>query len=58
VDGARTFLAAMLAGQRGASALTEAGLTEARSRRAANPTLTERETGLLGEAEDLIRELL
>lgn len=58
VDGVRELLAAMLAGQRGASAVTEAGLTEARGRRAANPTLTERETGLLGEAEDLIRELL
>ena len=40
------------------SHLTEAGLTEARRRRAANPTMTRREIELLGEAEELIRTLL
>ncbi|MGW3492122.1 phosphotransferase [Streptomyces sp. NPDC001020] len=58
VEGVRELLAAMLDGQEGASALTEAGLTEARARRAANPTMTRREIEVLGEAEDLIRALL
>ncbi|MER6354089.1 phosphotransferase [Streptomyces sp. NPDC001634] len=58
VDGVRALLAAMLAGQRGASALTEEGLLEARARRAANPTMTAREVELLGEAEHLIRGLI
>lgn len=39
------------------STLTEEGLSEARARRAANPTMSEREVQLLGEAEKLIREL-
>ncbi|WP_329299398.1 phosphotransferase [Streptomyces sp. NBC_00659] len=38
--------------------VTEEGLEEAASRRAANPTMSTRETGLLGEADALIRELL
>jgi uncharacterized membrane-anchored protein len=38
--------------------VTEAGLVEAGSRRAANPTMSTREVGLLGEADALIRELL
>ncbi|OIJ86212.1 phosphotransferase [Streptomyces colonosanans] len=58
VAGVRELLAAMLAGQEGASALTEAGLAKARARRAANPTMTGREVEVLGEAEDLIRALL
>ena len=52
---ARTMLAALLADP---SHLTEAGLTEARRRRAANPTMSPREVELLGEAEDLIRTFL
>jgi|UniRef100_A0AAU3HUB5 aminoglycoside phosphotransferase (APT) family kinase protein len=38
--------------------VTEEGLVEAGSRRAANPTMSTREVGLLGEADALIRELL
>ncbi|WP_392967979.1 phosphotransferase [Streptomyces sp. LN245] len=38
--------------------VTEEGLEEAGSRRAANPTMSTREVGLLGEADALIRELL
>jgi aminoglycoside phosphotransferase (APT) family kinase protein len=53
-DAARALLASLLAGP---SALTEEGLTEARRRRAANPTMTRQETGLLPTAEELIREL-
>lgn len=37
--------------------LTEAGLEEARRRRAANPTMTAREVELLGEADELVRSL-
>jgi aminoglycoside phosphotransferase (APT) family kinase protein len=37
------------------SDLTEAGLTEALRRRAANPTMSRREVELLGDAEELIR---
>ena len=58
VEGVRELLAAMLAGQEGDSVLTEAGLAQARARRAANPTMTRREVEVLGEAEDLIRGLL
>ncbi|RPF33111.1 phosphotransferase [Streptomyces sp. TLI_185] len=54
-DGARAMLTALLADP---SHLTEAGLTEARRRRAANPTMSRREIELLGEAEELIRTLL
>ncbi|MFE2299065.1 phosphotransferase [Streptomyces sp. NPDC059445] len=38
--------------------VTEAGLVEAGRRRAANPTMSPREVELLGEADELIRELL
>jgi aminoglycoside phosphotransferase (APT) family kinase protein len=51
---ARAMLAALLADP---SDLTEAGLEEARRRRAANPTMTSREVELLGEAEELVRLL-
>ncbi|WP_043683711.1 phosphotransferase [Streptomyces xylophagus] len=51
---ARAMLAALLAEP---SDLTEAGLEEARRRRAANPTMTSREVELLGEAEELVRLL-
>ncbi|MGQ5637179.1 MULTISPECIES: phosphotransferase family protein [unclassified Streptomyces] len=51
---ARALLASLLEGP---SALTEEGLTEARLRRAANPTMTRQETGLLPAAEELIRRL-
>ncbi|MEU6254058.1 aminoglycoside phosphotransferase family protein [Streptomyces sp. NPDC047043] len=54
-DGAREMLSALLADP---SRLTEAGLAEARRRRAANPTMSRREVELLGEAEELIRTLL
>ena len=37
--------------------LTEAGLAEARGRRAANPTMSRREVELLAPAEELVREL-
>lgn len=37
------------------SRLTDDGLTEARRRRAANPTMSRREVELPGEAEELIR---
>ncbi|MGW3105147.1 phosphotransferase [Streptomyces sp. NPDC001100] len=51
---ARAVLAALLADP---ADLTEAGLAEARRRRAANPTMTPREVELLGAAEELIRSL-
>jgi aminoglycoside phosphotransferase (APT) family kinase protein len=51
---ARAMLTALLADP---SALTEAGLLEARRRRAANPTMSRREVELLGAAEHLIRSL-
>ncbi|MEY2247619.1 phosphotransferase [Streptomyces sp. BF23-18] len=38
--------------------VTEEGLREAGRRRAANPTMSTREVGLLGEADALVRELL
>lgn len=50
----RATLAALLADP---SALTAAGLAEALRRRAANPTMTPRETGLLGAARDMIEEI-
>jgi len=53
-DPARALLAALLADP---ADLTEAGLEEARRRRAANPTMTSREVELLGAAEELIRSL-
>lgn len=40
------------------SDLTEDGLTEARRRRAANPTMTEREIEVLGAAEELVRSFM
>ncbi|MFF4485432.1 phosphotransferase [Streptomyces sp. NPDC001544] len=49
---ARAMLAALLADPSG---LTEPGLTEARRRRAANPTMSAREVELLGDAEELVR---
>lgn len=52
---ARAMLTGLLAD---ASPMTEEGLTEARRRRAANPTMSRRETELLGQAEELIRSLL
>ncbi|MBW8703818.1 hypothetical protein MBT84_29915 [Streptomyces sp. MBT84] len=55
VDGVRALPAAMPAGQRGTSALTEECLTQALRRRAENPTMSEREDELLGEDEALIR---
>lgn len=51
-DAARAMLAALLADP---SRLTDDGLTQARRRRAANPTMSRREVELLGEAEELIR---
>ncbi|WP_369168987.1 phosphotransferase [Streptomyces sp. R28] len=51
----RATLTALLADP---SDLTEDGLTEARRRRAANPTMTDREVEVLGEAEELIRSLM
>ncbi|MFI6402951.1 phosphotransferase [Streptomyces sp. NPDC050548] len=53
-DPARAVLAALLADP---ADLTEAGLEEARRRRAANPTMTAHEVELLGAAEELIRSL-
>ncbi|MFD5626955.1 MULTISPECIES: phosphotransferase [unclassified Streptomyces] len=50
---ARDTLAAMLAD--GTPGITDAGLTEARERRAANPTMSGAEIALLGEAEELVR---
>jgi aminoglycoside phosphotransferase (APT) family kinase protein len=52
---ARTMLTTLLTDP---SHLTEAGLTEARRRRAANPTMSRQEIELLGEAEDLIRSIV
>ena len=52
---ARAMLAALLADP---SALTEEGLVEARGRRAVNPTMSRRETELLGAADELIRTFL
>ncbi|WP_328871017.1 phosphotransferase [Streptomyces sp. NBC_00287] len=51
----RATLAALLADP---SDLTEAGLIEARRRRAANPTMTAREVEVLGEAEELVRSFM
>ena len=53
-DPARAMLAALLADP---ADLTEAGLAEARRRRAANPTMTPHEVELLGAAAELIRSL-
>ncbi|NUR02661.1 MAG: aminoglycoside phosphotransferase family protein [Streptomyces sp.] len=53
-DAARAMLAALLADP---SHLTDDGLTEARRRRAANPTMSRREVELLGAAEELIRTI-
>ncbi|MEU5592444.1 phosphotransferase [Streptomyces sp. NPDC020298] len=52
---ARALLTALLAAPSG---LTETGLTEARRRRAANPTMSAREVELLGEAVELVRTLI
>ncbi|WP_217210382.1 phosphotransferase [Streptomyces sp. AC550_RSS872] len=49
---ARAMLAALLADP---SDLTEDGLTKARRRRAANPTMSAREVEVLGAAEELVR---
>lgn len=54
-DSARAMLTALLADP---SRLTDDGLTEARRRRAANPTMSRREVELLGEAEELIRTIV
>ncbi|EKX64681.1 phosphotransferase [Streptomyces ipomoeae] len=54
---AHNTLAALLNHPTAAPALTEEGLREARSRRAANPTMTGVEIQLLGRAEELIRAL-
>ncbi|MFE9438063.1 phosphotransferase [Streptomyces sp. NPDC006602] len=51
---ARTMLTALLADP---SPLTEAGLAQARRRRAANRTMSPQELELLGEAEELIRSV-
>ncbi|MFD8395286.1 phosphotransferase [Streptomyces sp. NPDC059680] len=51
---AHDMLAALLADP---SDLTEEGLTQARRRRAANPTMTAREVELLADAEQLIRRV-
>lgn len=51
---ARAMLAALLADPSG---LTGEGLAEALRRRAANPTMSPQETGLLAAAEELIRSL-
>ncbi|MFF1676249.1 phosphotransferase [Streptomyces sp. NPDC058256] len=53
---AREALAAMLGD--GTPGVTDAGLAEARRRRAANPTMSEAEIQVLGDAEELIRGLL
>lgn len=55
-DVAEETLEALLDGNE--DQVTEEGLEEAGSRRAANPTMSTREVGLLGEADALIRELL
>jgi aminoglycoside phosphotransferase (APT) family kinase protein len=52
---ARAILDALLADP---SHLTRDGLTEALRRRAANPTMSRRETELLGDAEELIRTFM
>lgn len=52
---ARAMLTGLLADP---SQLTEEGLAEARRRRAANVTMSARETELLGDAEELIRALM
>ncbi|MER6204801.1 phosphotransferase [Streptomyces sp. NPDC001073] len=49
---ARAMLVSLLADPSG---LTDEGLAEARRRRAVNPTMTAREVGLLGVAEELVR---
>jgi aminoglycoside phosphotransferase (APT) family kinase protein len=53
---ARETLAAMLGD--GTPGVTDTGLTEARRRRAVNPTMSETEVQVLGEAEELVRTLL
>ncbi|MET7568743.1 phosphotransferase [Streptomyces sp. NPDC005492] len=53
-DPARAMLATLLADP---ADLTEEGLTEARRRRAANPTMTSHEVELLGGAVELVRSL-
>jgi len=53
---ARETLAAMLGD--GAPGVTDSGLTEARRRRALNPTMSETEVQVQGEAEELVRTLL
>jgi aminoglycoside phosphotransferase (APT) family kinase protein len=53
---ARETLAALLGD--GTPGVTEAGLREARQRRAVNPTMSETEVQILGEAEELVRALL
>ncbi|WP_328668798.1 phosphotransferase [Streptomyces sp. NBC_00328] len=55
-DVAEETLEALLDGNE--DQVTEEGLEEAGSRRAADPTMSTREAGLLGEADALIRELL
>ncbi|GGR30710.1 phosphotransferase [Streptomyces aurantiogriseus] len=52
---ARAMLTALLADP---SDLTEEGLTEALRRRAANPTMSAEEVGLLGAAGELVRSLV
>ncbi|MGW3143525.1 MULTISPECIES: aminoglycoside phosphotransferase family protein [Streptomyces] len=54
-DPARAMLTALLADP---SDLTEPGLAQARTRRAANPTMSRHEVELLGAGEDLIRALV
>ncbi|WP_037669365.1 phosphotransferase [Streptomyces griseus] len=54
-DPARAMLAALLTDP---SDLTEEGLTEARRRRALNPTMSRAEVELLGAAEELIRSFM
>ncbi len=51
----RATLAALLSDP---SDLADSGLTEARRRRAANPTMTAREVEVLGEAEELVRSFM
>ncbi|GAA2520937.1 phosphotransferase [Streptomyces longisporus] len=53
-DAARAMPAALLADP---SRLTDDGLTEARRRRADNPTMSREEVELLGAAEELIRRI-
>lgn len=57
---ARAMLTALLADPSDFTedGLTEDGLTEALRRRAANPTMSAEEVGLLGGAEQLVRSLM